>query len=68
MSMLIAVLGVSLIATVLVAQGRIVTAIRDMRWGPFDVLRQHLEREEEEDDEDDDDDGKAPVARRGRRR
>ena len=70
MSMLIAVLGLSIIATVLIAQRRIVTAIHDTRWGPFEVFREGSERDDDEDDEDDggEDDGEALVARRGRRR
>ncbi|MCX4247126.1 hypothetical protein [Paraliomyxa miuraensis] len=63
MSMLIAVLGLSLIATVLIAQSRIVTALHDTRWGPFDLLRD-LER----DDDWDDDGDEPPVATRGRQR
>jgi hypothetical protein len=78
MSMLIAVLGLSIIATVLIAQSRIMTAIHDTRWGPFDVLREHSgdddgwddedgdEDDDEDDDGDDDGDGEAPVAGRPR--
>jgi hypothetical protein len=63
MSMLIAVLGLSIIVTVFIVQGRIVNAIHDVRWGPFEILREHLERGNDHWDDDDDD---APVV--GRRR
>lgn len=55
MSMLIAVLGVAIIVTVLLAQGRIVNAIHDTRRDPFDMLREHLQREWDAEQGDDDD-------------
>lgn len=60
MSMLIAVLGLSIIVAVMIAQNRIVNAINDVRWGPFEILREHLERDDDHWDDD------APVV--GRRR
>lgn len=59
MSMLIAVVGLGVIATVFVGTGRIVGAIRERR-GPLDLLGDMMERaagvEDEGDDDEDDDD------------
>ena len=53
MSILGAFLGLSLVVTVLVAQGRIVTAIRE-HWDPFRTLADHVEWDGiDEDDEGD---------------
>jgi hypothetical protein len=56
MSMLIAVVGLGLIATVFVGTGRVVGAIRERR-GPLDMLGDLMDRAAvgDEDDEDEDD-------------
>ena len=68
-SMLVASLGVAIIGTVLVAQSRIVAAIRAIGRAPSEMLRDHLAGADLDEDDDDSDEVAvpAPVAKRARR-
>lgn len=59
-SVLLAVVGISIIVILLIAQARIINAIADMQWN---ILAMY--REEFEDDEDDE--NNTPKVKRGRR-
>ncbi len=69
MSMLIAVIGISVIVVMRFGQNEIIANIHEIQWNPLEALRDHMEMGlEDEEEEEDDEDEVLPARRAGRRR